>query len=175
MIVRQHNVIIREQFCRTFGGKNHFARSLTVCGAARQLLGDSPPGEQLWSTLWGLNYSFSMATCIQLAWDCGEDFTSCSSALPDSLSDTLLHHAPQKKKYRLFQILCRHSFAHIYYGDYLYKHDKTILYMKCFMICGLFWHVCRMSRDLKIIVSNGRLWLQKIVLLQWQSCRISSF
>lgn len=27
-----------------------------------------------------------MATCIQLAWDCGEDFASRSSALPDSLS-----------------------------------------------------------------------------------------
>lgn len=39
--------------------------------------------EQLWSTLWGLNYSFRMVTCIQLAWDCGEDFASYS--LPDSL------------------------------------------------------------------------------------------
>lgn len=81
MIVLQHNVINRTQFCRTFG-ENHFARSLTVCWAARQLLGDSPPGEQLWSTLWGLNYSFRMATCIQLVWNCGEDFASCSS--PDS-------------------------------------------------------------------------------------------
>lgn len=98
MIVLQHNVIIRTQFCRTFG-ENHFARSLTVCWAVRQLLGDSPPGEQLWRTLWGLNYSFRMATCIQPAWDCGEDFASCSSALPDSLlALSASSHFMKKKK-----------------------------------------------------------------------------
>lgn len=87
-IVLRDNIIIQTQFCWTFG-ENHFARSgldMTVCWAARQLLVDSPPGEQLWSTLWGLNYSFRMATCIQLPSDCGKDFASRSSALLDSLS-----------------------------------------------------------------------------------------
>ena len=107
MIVLRHNVIIRTHFCRTFG-ENHFARSLTVCWAVRQLLGDSPPGEQLWSTLWGLNYSFRMATCIQLAWDCGEDFASCSSALLDGLSaHPASSHFMKRRLFTKVQTLCR--------------------------------------------------------------------
>lgn len=68
------------------------------------MLGDSPPGEQLWSTLWGLNYSFRMATCMQLASHRGEDFTSRRSALPDSLpahaASRPLHEKQSPQKFR---------------------------------------------------------------------------
>lgn len=167
MIVLRHNVIIRTQFCRTFG-ENHFARSLTVCWAVRQLLGDSPPGEQLWSTLWGLNYSFRMATCIQLAWDCGEDFASCRSAWLDGLS---AHPASSHfMKCRLFtkvQTLCRHDLvikqnivphSQIWDHDY-YWHDRVILYTRCFMICGLLSMSAGCPRFENDCVTR-RLWLE---------------
>lgn len=107
-VVPKHNVIVLTQFCGTFWQKKrcflvfqHFfpwsGLDTAVCWAARQLLGDSPPGEQLWSTLWGLNYSFRMATCIQLASHCEEDFTSRGSALLDSLPPHPLHEKHSTK------------------------------------------------------------------------------
>lgn len=109
-----HNFIVWTQFCRTFWQKVCFSfkktfffwsgRDTAVCWAVRQMLGDSPPGEQLWSTLWGLNYSFRMATCIQLASHREEDFTSRGSALPDSLSahaaSRPLHEKQSPQKFR---------------------------------------------------------------------------
>lgn len=88
--------------------------------AVRQMLGDSPPGEQLWSTLWGLNYSFRMATCIQLALHRGEDFTSHGSALLDSLPWKTVNTKVRAGKGR---------------ADY---DDSVLRGVKHFMIGGLF-------------------------------------